>query len=233
MSSDKKYKLSAIILAAGSGTRMGGGVTKQNRLILGQSVLSRSVAAFEAAGTVDNIVVVAKADELDALSRELCSKFAKLSMIIVGGSSRFDSAREGFSAVCESSEYVAIHDAARCLITPEQIDSVAAAAFVSKAATASTPVTDTIKRADESGTIRATVDRSGLYHAQTPQIFSSELYKKAVDAFDGDANAVTDDNMLLERIGVGVTPVNIGKSNIKITTAEDLVLAEFLLSGRA
>lgn len=232
MSSEKKYRLSAVILAAGSGSRMGEGVTKQNRIILGESVMSRSVSAFEAASVVDNIVVVTRADEREAISRELCPKFAKLSMIIVGGESRFDSAIEGFRAVCESSEYLAIHDAARCLITAEQICAVATEAFLCGAATAATAVVDTLKRVDESGVIRSTVNRAGLYHAQTPQIFSTELYKKAVEAFDGDPRLITDDNMLVERIGAGVTPVDVGRGNLKITTADDLALAEFLLSRR-
>ena len=227
-----KHKLTAVILAAGSGTRMRSDVAKQSIEICGESVLRRSVSAFNRAREVDDIIVVCRACDIDAVRADLGQDFVKLSLLIVGGSTRFESARIGFFAAEGCSEFVAIHDAARCLITPEQIDAVARAAFDTGAATAATAVTDTLKRVGADREITETVPRSDLYGAQTPQIFKSELYERALGCYSGDGSEITDDNMLLERIGVPVSVVDTGRENIKITTPEDLAYAEFIIMKR-
>ena len=140
------------------------------------------------------------------------------------------SARRGFSAIGEDIDFVAIHDAARCLITPDMINSVVAVAKSFGAATAGCAVYDTVKCV-ENGEIVGTVSREGLFLAQTPQVFDRVLYAKALVS-DLDFDCITDDNMLMETIGVRVKCVNTGPTNVKLTTKLDLDYAEFLLSKR-
>lgn len=225
-------KISAIILAAGSGTRMGNVENKQFISIDGESVIRRSVRAFENCDSISDIVVVCKESELDRFRTELGNDFVKLSSLIVGGKSRLDSAKIGFSKVENGADFVAIHDGARCLITPDAIDKIVEAAKKYGAATAASKVTDTIKQCDENGKICATVPRRMLYSAQTPQVFSYELYKRALSALPENHPEITDDNMLLELIGADVYVVDTGLSNIKITTPNDVSLAELLVKKR-
>ena len=229
--SDKK-KIAAIILAAGSGTRMGLDVTKQRLSILGKSLLKRSVEAFCAAELVDSVTVVTRADELDFVAGELDGIHEKYRGAVVGGKTRAESAANGFFAVCEACDIVAIHDAARCLVTPEMIDRVAASAIEHGAATAATPVTDTLKRADGQGAVATTVSRAFLWSAQTPQMIDVDIYRRGLELatkYDGE---ITDDNMIAELAGASVRLVDTGRENIKITLGDDIGYAEYLLSKR-
>jgi 2-C-methyl-D-erythritol 2,4-cyclodiphosphate synthase len=152
--------------------------------------------------------------------------------VVAGGKTRAESAYIGFSNVKNETDFVAIHDGARCLITAEMIDSVVRAAYVHSAATAVSAVSDTLKKVGENGIITNTISRSGMYCAQTPQVFTRDLYSRAT--LDVDlTEAVTDDNMLIERIGESVFAVETGRENIKITTPEDIWYAEFVLERRA
>ena len=225
---DKKFT-SAIILAAGIGSRMRSDTTKQRMTPLGVSVLLRAAMAFDKAVLVDELVVVCREEELDFARAEL-SSLSKPVRLTVGGKTRRDSAECGFLAVSESAELVAIHDVARCLINPEEIDAVIAAAASHGAASAVGRVTDTVKTLDSEGFITSTIPRDTLRVAQTPQVFSREIYEKAIEA--SRDTEVTDDNMMAELIGVRVLGVEIGSHNFKITTREDLELAEFILARR-
>lgn len=220
--------LTAIILAAGSGNRMGADTTKQKMNICGKSLLWHSVKAFSDCLHVNSIVIVSKSDEMDWARAEL-SEFSKIEAVVAGGNTRAESARLGFAAVSNKSGFVAVHDGARCLIRPRDIDAVINAAFVHGAATAAASVTDTLKYSDD-GFIKNTVSRSNLFSAQTPQVFKAELYGKALAASEAD-DSVTDDNMMMEKIGINVAVVITGKHNIKITTGDDLDYAEYILSG--
>ncbi len=224
--------VSAIILAAGTGTRMKSKVTKQQMKILGESVLVRSVRAFQECDLIDSIVVVAKEDEISVVSETLASDFSKLYSIVPGGNFRAESAKRGFMAIPNDADYVAIHDAARCLVTPDIIKKVVVSALEYGAATASCAITDTVKRVNLS-VITETVPRSELVAVQTPQIFKKELYEKALDLYsESTLNDLTDDNMLLERLGAEIYCVDTGKENMKITTQYDIELAEFILERR-
>ncbi len=228
-----KNRVCAIILAAGCGSRMGGSITKQRMSILGESVLSRSVRNFCDCDVIDDVVVVCRADEMDWVAEEL-NDFQKVCAIVPGGKSRAESASIGFSAIPYDTDYVAIHDAARCLVTRENIEAVVRMAFIHRAATASAPVTDTIKGLNSDGLIEGTVDRSKLVYAQTPQVFERNIYSSALMLAAGMKNldAATDDNMIVEHYGCKIYPVDTGKHNIKITTAEDIAYAEFILERR-
>ena len=222
----------AIILAGGSGSRMCTDKTKQFINIFGKTVLERSILAFEKSTLTDEIVVVVKADELDAARAAIdAMKLLKPTSVVTGGACRAESAKNGFFAVGEAVDTVAVHDAARCLITPEMIDKVVEMAHKTGAATAACGVFDTVKLVDENGKITSTVPRQSVYRAQTPQVFSRALYKRALDACN-DLSVITDDNMLVENIGTDIYAVDLGQNNIKITTKEDLTLARNILTER-
>lgn len=228
----KDNRVCAVILAAGSGSRMNLGVTKQQLKLGGKSILSRSVEAFERCVDITDIILVVKDGEMDFVNAEIRDKFSKLRKIVIGGSTRFESARLGFEAIDFSCNFVAIHDAARCLILPEMITKVVRNAVIYGAASASTVVVDTVKRVDKDGFSLRTENRDELRLATTPQIFDYELYRKAVRvAYEKKIDA-TDDNMLMEYIGVRVCMTDIGNNNIKITHAEDIALAECILECR-
>ena len=228
MSCEKR--VCAIVLAAGVGERMQSETTKQRINILGRPVLYYALAAFEACDDIDDIVVVTRSDEIGFVT-DTARGMEKVRSVITGGACRAESAMLGFAAIPDGTAFVAIHDAARALITPENISAVVAGAMVSGAASAVSLVTDTIKVVDNNGVIVSTVDRATLRRAETPQIFSVELYRRAIKNADMSAH-ITDDNMLLEHIGVAVSAVDVGRENVKITMPDDLRYAEFLLRGR-
>lgn len=224
----------AILLAGGSGTRMGSDVTKQMLLLDGTPVVVHTLRAFESCPYIHEIVLVSKKEELSAM-RALCDVFAfkKIRAIVAGGSTRQLSALAGFEAIDgEKTKYVAIHDVARCLVTPDMIADVVATAYAEKAAIAASRVYDTVKRVGTGGYIAKTEDRDALWCAQTPQVFSADLYRAAAyTAMQAKFNA-TDDAMLCERIGQRVKLVDCGRENIKLTTPADIPAAEAILAAR-
>lgn len=220
----------AVILAAGCGSRMRLGVTKQ-RIVMGdESVLRRTVRIFNDSSAISSIVVVVRKDEMNFAEEELLC-FDKVAKITAGGETRFESAKIGFALAEDFADYVAIHDAARCFVTDEIIKAVVSDAIKFGAATAASAITDTVKTVDSDGMICGTVDRNSLMLVQTPQVFRSELYKKALLSADVNDSAITDDNMLVERIGGKIHCTDTGKYNIKLTHKEDLDYADFLLNG--
>ena len=226
-----KNKVTAVILAAGEGRRMGKGKCKQLISIEGMTVLERSVLAFENSENIDGIVVVTRSEDLDSVRTRLFSFAKKLVSVVPGGATRFDSAVRGFSACSIDTEFVAFHDAARCLVTPDIIEKVLSAAKKHGAATAAVPIFNTVKRTDEEGNILSTVPRECLWAAQTPQIFRHGDYARAIAEIKDFSN-VTDDNMLMEKIGVPVKCVDCGNENVKITTPSDLDFARYIISVR-
>lgn len=225
------YKTCAVILAAGNGSRMNMDKTKQTLSICGKSVLRRTLEAFEAAECVSGIAIVCKADELDFAANE-SKGLSKIKKVIIGGKTRAESARIGFLSICDSCDFVMIHDAARCLVLPEDINSVAYAAYIYGAATASVRVTDTVKECDSEGRIFRTVSRENLRSVQTPQAFEKELYLSAVEKNSMADSLITDDNTLIENAGGRVFAVDTSPSNIKITTSSDIELAKFIIRKR-
>lgn len=228
MNNVKPY-VTAIILAAGNGSRMGEKTTKQRITLCGESILHRTVKAFAFCSEIDYIVVACKADEYDWVRAELRDITKPLS-VIIGGKTRAESAFNAFSAIQPNTDFVAIHDGARCLITEENIKDVVRAAYIHGAATAGTHVNDTVKSLS-GGFVKSTIPRDKLFFAQTPQVFSCELYNRALNS-TLLSESYTDDNMLVEHIGGRVFCVDTGKQNIKITTADDLAYAEYVLGER-
>ena len=231
--SKKSAFTTAIILAAGAGTRMGGDVTKQRLVINGKSVLRRAVEAFVLSPVINSVVVVSRNDEIEFAKEELADISEKPIYFAIGGKNRAESAKLGFMAIPKESEFVAIHDAARCLILPDDVSRVVESAVEFGASCAAGRVVDTIKRVDSFGGVVETVDRENLRRMQTPQVFSTRLYASALQRIeDSELEFITDDCMLLERCGVTVRTVDVGSYNFKITTKDDILYAEFLLNSR-
>ena len=221
----------AIILAGGNGSRMNSSMTKQRMTICGHSVIWHTVRAFEKCEAVDKIIVVARADELGFMKSELL-EFNKIYDIVIGGKTRAESSYRGLLAIPAACTMVAIHDAARCLITPEGISTVLDKARLCGAATAAMWVTDTVKRVDDLGNILNTVNRNELCLVQTPQVFDYRGIMNAFASADLINKEYTDDNMLYENAGGRICTVDIGRDNIKITEPRDILLAELILKER-
>ena len=228
-----KTYTAAVVLAAGNSTRMGGGINKQLELLCKEPVLAHTLRAYQNCPLIAEIVVVTREQDFAAV-REIARKYGitKLTHVTAGGSTRQDSARLGIQKLSDKTQYVAIADGARCLITPEQIAKVCIHAYRYRAASAAHKVSDTLKRANKMGMTKETVDRTDLWQAQTPQIFHVALYKAALYRAEQDGFTATDDNALIEHMGYEVSLVECGLQNMKITTPEDLPLAEAILESR-
>lgn len=219
----------AIIAAAGSGQRFNSDIPKQFIEIGGKPILLHSIERFAACEMVDEIVVVIAAEEIESFSTRPDVRAIQNIRFVAGGSTRAESVYNGLMAVNPLTEIVAVHDGARPLVTPDEILRTIERAIETGAACLTAPVTDTIKEARE-GWITGTVDRRTLRRAMTPQAFKYELLMEAFRGRDlGDD--ITDECYLVEQLGHRIVSVAGGTRNIKITHAEDLVLAEaFLLS---
>jgi 2-C-methyl-D-erythritol 4-phosphate cytidylyltransferase len=222
----------AIIPAAGSGTRVGGQIPKQFLEIGGAPILLHTMRRFIECDDIGALAVALPAETLDefrARSRDVGVR--KPVFYVSGGAERSDSILNALRAVAElQPEIVAVHDAVRPFVAPAQISAVIATAKEVGAAILALPATDTIKEVED-GLIQRTIDRRRIWRAQTPQAFRYELLMRANQQAraDGLASALTtDDALLVERLGAPVAVVEGSPNNIKITTPEDLVLAEKL-----
>jgi 2-C-methyl-D-erythritol 4-phosphate cytidylyltransferase len=220
--------LNAIIVAAGDSHRMG--FDKLLAAIAGKPVVAHTLRAFERASSVDGIIVVAREDrhdEIKAIVRD--ENFKKVKSIIPGGKRRQDSVRAGLDHLESVIRYVAVHDAARPLVTPEQIERVIEQCRVHGAAALAEPINDTLKRADADLIVAGSVDRHHLYAMQTPQIFERALIEDAYRAVYAENILVTDEVSAIERLGRKVALVLNDEFNFKISYRRDLPLAEFVL----
>ena len=200
----------------------------------GMPVVARTLKAFEEANTVHEIIVVAREDELSLYEgfKETYG-LTKLSKVVKGGSTRQESARLGSDEVDERCRFIAVADAARCLITPDEIQRVCHAAYQWNAASAGIKATDTVKVCDTSAFIDSTPDRDYVWMAQTPQVFALNLYRAAAYVARDEEFKATDDNQLLEHIRVPVKMVACSRENIKITEPSDIILATAILEARS
>ena len=218
-------QVGAIVVAAGSSTRMGGG----DKLLMtagGRAVLAHSIAAFEAHADIEAVVVVASEANAEAV-RAIAGEFRK-ARVVLGGPRRRDSVLYGLEAL-EECEIVVVHDGARPLVTEELIEAAIEGARETGASLCAVPVSDTVKRSEPNGLVRGTVSREDLWLAQTPQAFRRDVLLRAHKAHDIDA---TDDAALVELIEEPVRLVMGSRENIKVTTVEDMALVEALLSAR-
>lgn len=224
-------KYTAIVLAAGSGRRMNSDVHKQYLLIQGKPVLYYSLKQFEDS-TVDEIVLVVGKDEVDYCRKEIVEKygFTKVKKIVEGGRERYHSVYEGLKQA-QDADYVLIHDGARPFVDQDIIRRCMQEVKIAEACVVGMPVKDTIKIADEDGYAKETPDRKNVWMIQTPQTFSRPLITDAyASMLENEDTAITDDAMVLERTkGKKVKLIEGSYRNIKITTPEDLLIAEAYL----
>lgn len=219
----------AIIPAAGFGTRMKLDHPKQYHILAGLPILIRTVRVFAASSIISHIVVVVPADRREE-TRTLLAQHGLESdslTIVAGGRRRQDSVQAGLRALAPEINLVLVHDGARPLVSQEIIDRCATAAMKDGAAIAAVPVKDTLKKANDSGRVTATIDRESLWQAQTPQAIQRKLLEAAYLQCGHDD--VTDESSLLEKCGIPVTLVAGAETNIKITHPEDLFLAEKII----
>lgn len=224
--------VSAIVAAAGSGERMGG-VSKPLISLCGKPCIAYSLEAFQESGQVDEIIVVAKPEEVEEIQNiGALYRITKLAQIVHGGATRQESVARGFEAVHKKSGIVAIHDAARPLISTADINALIAQAKRFGAAAAASKVTDTVKKAAKNQFSEGTVPRELLYTVQTPQVFKTDLYRAALALALRDKLETTDDTALAEHAGFKVRLCESGNCNLKITVPNDLELIQALLKER-
>ena len=223
--------LTAIIVAAGSSERMG--FDKLFALVSGQPIIAHTIAAFERTDCVDEIILVGRIDSLGELQK-IIGQPTKVKQIVEGGVERSDSVRAGLDHLNPKSDFVAVHDAARAMITPEKITRVFEVCRTSGgAASLAEPINDTLKRADVDLAVKESVDRSGVYGMQTPQVFERKLLEEAYRLVGKRNLVVTDEVSAVELLGRKVVLVPNHDFNFKITYPRDLPMAEFVLKQRA
>jgi 2-C-methyl-D-erythritol 4-phosphate cytidylyltransferase len=223
--------VSAVIVAAGSSTRMGLEKSKQFIDLCGRTVIERTLSAFETAAIIDSVVVVCRdSDKAEMSSLIEQNGFAKVRALVPGGSTRDESVKNGVLACDGRTTHLAIHDGARPLIQSADIENVVKAAFESGAAALGTLVTDTIKLVDGDNIIVSTPKRADLRAVQTPQVFEKSLYLRALE--HGDSEGITDDCQLVESIGGRVKIIISQGQNIKLTTREDIKTAQMIIKER-
>lgn len=219
----------AVIVAAGSASRMGG-IDKVMAPLRGEPVILRTVRAFQETDAIREIVIVTREDLIMPVS-DLCAGLDKVKAVVVGGGSRQESVWLGLNALSKGMELAAIQDGARPLVTPALIDRTVRAAHSYGAAAPAIPVKDTIK-VEKSGLIESTPDRSTLRAVQTPQVFDFDLLRGALQKTRNDGAEVTDDCSAVERLGMKIRLVEGEERNLKVTTPLDLKIAELLLEEK-
>lgn len=222
----------AIVVAAGRGSRMGGGQAKQFREISGIPIIIHTLNCFERCSTIEETVIVLPEEVRDEFaSLAETHGLRKVTSAVAGGETRAESVWRGLQTFREKTvNVVAVHDGVRPFVTPDEIDRVVREAETSGAAILAAAAVETIKEAED-GRVLRTLERKTLWQAQTPQCFRYELLRRAYEQALADGLDATDDSALVERLGTPVRIIVGGVHNIKITTPQDFALAEILLSS--
>ncbi len=219
-------KCGAVIVAAGTASRMGG-IDKVMAPLGGEPMIVRTVRAFQNCGAIAEIVVVTREDLILSIT-SLCRGMDKVKAVVAGGASRQESVARGLGALSGQMKLAAVHDGARPLVSDAVIDRTVRAAHSYGAAAPAVPVKDTVKVV-KGGLVMATPDRNALRAVQTPQVFDFDLLRGALEQAEKDKAAVTDDCSAVERLGMRVKIVEGEERNLKITTPLDLKIAALLL----
>ncbi len=220
--------LTAVIVAGGSSQRMG--FDKLLAPLNGRPVVAHSIAAFERTESVTDIVLVGRAERLSDYEKMVASEgFKKVLAVIPGGVRRQDSVRRGLAQLKSAAEFVAVHDAARPLVSPELIEQIFQLARIHGGAASAAPVIDTLKRVDRDRFVTGGVERADLFAVQTPQIFRRDLLEKAYRAVFEAGIEITDEISAVEQVEGKVALLPNESPNFKITYPADLALAEYLL----
>ena len=222
-------KCGAVIVAAGSASRMGG-IDKVMAPLGGEPMIVRTVRAFQQCDAIAEIVIVTRPNLIRSIGA-LCAGMDKVTAVVAGGKSRQESVGLGLNTLSAGIELAAVHDGARPLITDAVIDRTVRAANTYGAAAPAVPVKDTVKVV-RSGLVAETPDRATLRAVQTPQAFDFDLLRGALKKAQEDGAAVTDDCSAVERLGMSVKIVEGDERNLKVTTPMDLKIAEMLLEEK-
>jgi len=225
--------IAAIICAAGASRRFGGKRRKPLVDVAGRAVFLRSVELFADRSDVKQILLAIAREDEELISVKWGANLKFFNVrICFGGDERFDTVKSALELVKDDIELIAVHDAVRCCVTKKCIDEVIAKAGETGAAILACPVVATIKEAKNNMIIK-TVERAGLYEAQTPQVFKAELLERAYKTIKGlDKGKISDDSQLVEALGEKVSIVEADSSNIKITYKSDIAIAETILRSR-
>jgi 2-C-methyl-D-erythritol 4-phosphate cytidylyltransferase len=224
-------KADAVIVSAGRGQRFMEGEKKQFHLLAGKPILAHTLEKFQACPLIRHVLLVVAHEDMEYSMKEIVEKYRcrKVFRIVPGGRKRQDSAKNGIEALPKDSEIVVIHDGVRPFVTKEIIqDSIHLAVRFGAVVTAM-PVKDTIKVSEPDGTVLRTLEREALWQAQTPQTFKVDLIREAYQKAARDGFVANDDASLVERLGIRVHLLPGSYTNIKITTPEDLLLAQLFL----
>lgn len=222
-----------LIPAAGSGKRMGADRNKLLLQVRSKPLIAWTLLAAEAASSISWIGIVSQPPDWDDFKSIIADlRLKKTIELISGGSTRQESVYNGLQALPSHAERVLIHDGARCLATPNLLNACSEAIIDCFGLIAAVPVKDTIKVVKDNGVIKNTPDRQQLWAAQTPQGFDVKLLKQCHDEGIRQGWEVTDDAALFEKCGIEVRIVPGEETNLKITTPQDLAMAEFILSSR-
>jgi len=224
-------KADAVIVSAGKGQRFTEGKKKQYYLLADKPILAHTLDKFETCPLVRSILLVVGQEDMNYCLKEIVEKYRyrKISHIVPGGKRRQDSVKNGIDALSKDADIVVIHDGVRPLVTREMIEDSIHSAQRFGAVVCAMPVKETIKIAHKDGTVLKTLDRESLWHIQTPQAFQARVIKQAYQKAAKDGFVGTDDASLVERLGMKVHILPGSYTNIKITTSEDLILANLFL----
>ncbi len=231
MQKEKQPWCCAVVPAAGNSSRMGLTISKQLISLLGVPVLIHTLLALEKAQRIHEIILVVRKEDQPAIQQQV-ERFSlqKLSAFVEGGATRQQSVEAGAAMAAPQTQYLAIHDGARPLVSSHMIDRVVEDAIQYRAAVLGVPVKDTIKTVDPQGFVQDTPDRSILWAVQTPQVFERELYLSALSQAKSQGKEYTDDCQLVEAMQVRPHICRGEYSNLKLTTQEDILFAEALLA---
>ncbi len=224
-------KADAVIVSAGKGLRFMEGKKKQFYFLEGKPILAHALDTFETCSLIRSVRLVVGQDDMDYCLKEIVEKyrFQKVSKIVPGGKRRQESVKNGIDTLPRDADIVAIHDGVRPLVTRTMIEDSIHSAVRYGAVVLAMPVKETIKMSNPDGTVLKTLDREFLWQIQTPQTFQVDVIREAHSRATQDGFVGTDDASLVERLGMKVHILPGSYTNIKITTPEDLVLANLFL----
>jgi 2-C-methyl-D-erythritol 4-phosphate cytidylyltransferase len=224
----------ALIPAAGMGKRMGKAVAKQFLFLGDKPVLAHTLLAFQRSSDIDEIIPILSEDDMESCLRDVIEAFhvTKVRTLVVGGKERQDSVYNGIRKLEKDAAVVLVHDGVRPFVTTDMIKECVSSARRGESVAVGVPLKDTVKEVDEHGIVRMTLDRNRLWSIQTPQAFPAEVLRKAYEESFKRQQYGTDDATLVERAGNKVRVIMGNYENIKITTPEDLILAEEILKRK-
>jgi len=227
-------KVTALIPAAGMGKRMGKAIAKQFLPLGDKPMLAHTLLAFQRAAEIDEIIPILSEEDMEGCLKDVIERYhiTKVKTLVAGGKERQDSVHNGLRKVDADTTVVLVHDGVRPFVTHEMIKETIDVAKKGESVTVGVPLKDTIKETDENGLVLKTLDRSRLWAIQTPQAFPAALLKKVYEEAFKRKVFGTDDATLVEKAGTRVRVIMGSYENIKITTPEDLILAEEILKRR-